>query len=337
VDRRRFLLTSLAGALAAPLAAGAQQAGKVSLIGYLAADLAANTHRLDAFRQGLRDLGYVEGQNIVIESRSAEGDLARLAALAAELVRLKVDVLVGDSTPPALAAKHATRTIPIVLAAAADAMGSGLVASLARPGGNITGLSFLGPETVAKCLQLLKELVPGITRAAVLSHPGNPSEATRKIILKETEVAARALALRLQFFEARGPDDFERVFSEMTRARAGGLAVLTSIMFFSERERLVEFAAKYRLPAVYPWREPVDTGGLLAYGPNLPDLSRRAAGYVDRILKGAKPADMPVEQPIKFELVINLKTAKALGLTIPPSLLARADQVIACPEKGRCD
>jgi putative ABC transport system substrate-binding protein len=320
-----IIMLALAGLFSA-LAAEAQQ--KVARIGYLAADLVANTQRLDAFRQGLRDLGYVEGQNILIEYRSAEGDLARLPALAAELVRLKVDVLVSDSTPPSLAAKHATRTIPIVLAASADALGSGLVTSLARPGGNITGLSFLGPETVAKCLQLLKELVPGLTRAAVLSHPGNPSEATRKIILKETEVAARALALRLQFLDARGPDDFEKAFSEMTRARAGGLTVLTSIMFFSERERLVELAAKHRLPAVYPWREPVDAGGLVAYGPNLPDLSRRAASYVDKILKGAKPSGLPVEQPTKFELVVNLKAAKALGLTIPQSVLARADHVV---------
>jgi ABC-type uncharacterized transport system substrate-binding protein len=294
----------------------------------LAADLKANPHFPEAFRQGLRDLGYVEGQNILIEYRSAEGHLDRLSALAGELVRLKVDVILSEGTPPSVAAKNTTRAIPIVFVPSADAVGSGLVASLARPGGNVTGLSFLGPETVAKCLQLLKEAVPGITRAAVLSHPGNPSEATRKIILRETEVAARALAVGLLFLEANGPDDFERAFSEMRRGGAEGLTVLTSIMFFSERRRLVDLAAKNRLPTVYPWREPVDAGGLLAYGPNLPDLLRRAAGYVDRILKGVKPADMPVEQPTKFELVVNLKAAKGLGLTIPPSLLARADEVI---------
>src|SRR5262249_52722649 len=254
--------------------------------------------------------------------------LGRVPALAAEWAGLKVDVLVSDSTPPALAAKEATRTIPIVFAASADAAGSGLVASLARPGGNITGLSFLGPETVGKCVQLLKEAIPGISRVAILSHRGNPSETTRAMMLRETESAARALAVRPQFFEVRGPDDLERTFSEMTRARAGGLTVLTSIMFFTERRHLVDLAAKNRLPAIYPWREPVNAGGLMAYGPNLPDLYRRAAGYVDRILKGAKPADMPVEQPIKFELVINLKTARALGLTIPSSLLTRADAVI---------
>jgi putative ABC transport system substrate-binding protein len=326
MDRRRFLLTSLAVVLGRPQIATAQP--KVARIGYLAADLKANPHFPEAFRQGLHDLGYVEGQNILIEYRSADGQLERLPTLAAELVRVKVDVLVSEGTPPSLAAKNATSTIPVVFAASADAVGSGLVASLARPGGNITGLSFLGPETVAKCLQLLKEAVPSISRAAVLSHPGNPSEPTRKIILKETELAARTLALRLQFLEARGPDDFERVFSEMTRGHADGLTVLTSLMFFSERKRLVDLAAKHRLPAVFPWREPVDAGGFLAYGPNLPDLFRRAAGYVDKILKGARPANLPVEQPIKFELVINLRTAKALGLTIPPSLLARADQVI---------
>jgi ABC-type uncharacterized transport system substrate-binding protein len=309
-----------------PLGVAAQS--KVVRVGYLAADLAANPTFPAAFREGLRDLGYVEGQNVVIEYRSAEGHSERLSSLAAELVRLKVDILVSEGTPPSLAAKQATTTIPVVFAASADALGSGLVASLARPGGNVTGLSFLGPETVAKCLQLLKEAVPSITRAAVLSHPGNPSEATRKIILKETEAAARALALHLQFLEARGPEEFERTFAEMGRGRAGGLTVLTSIMFFSERKRLVELAAKYKLPAVYPWREPVDAGGLLAYGPNLPDLFRRAAGYVDRIVKGAKPADMPVEQPVKFELVVNLKAARALGLTLPPSLIARADHVI---------
>jgi putative ABC transport system substrate-binding protein len=301
---------------------------KVARIGYLAADLEADSHRAEAFRRGLSDLGYVDRQNIFIEYRSAEGHPERLPALAAELVRLKVDVLVSDSTPPSLAAKQATRTIPIVFTASADAVGSGLVATLARPGGNITGLSFLGPETVAKCLQLLKEAVPGITQVAVLSHPGNPSEPTRQFILKETAAAARALAVRLLFLEVRGPDDFERAFAQMTREGAGGLTVLTSVMLFNQRRRLVDLAAKNKLPAVYPWREPVDDGGLLAYGPNLLDLSRRAAGYVDRILKGANPAGMPVEQPIQFELVINLKAAKGLGLIIPQSLLARADHII---------
>jgi len=217
--RFAFIITLAVTGLFSAVAAEAQQ--KVARIGYLAADLKANPHFPEAFRQGLRDLGYVEGQNILIEYRSAEGHLDRLSALAGELVRLKVDVILSEGTPPSVAAKNTTRTIPIVFVPSADAVGSGLVASLARPGGNVTGLSFLGPETVAKCLQLLKEAVPGITRAAVLSHPGNPSEATRKIILRETEVAARALAVGLQFLEANGPDDFERAFSEMRRGRAG--------------------------------------------------------------------------------------------------------------------
>ena len=314
-------------AVASPVATQAQQTGKVHRIGVLRS-LPPNDPQMAAFRQRLRELGYVEGQNIVIEYRSAEGQIERPADLAAELERLKVDVLVVEGTPLSLAAKQATRTTPIVFAAVADAVGSGLVASLARPGGNVTGLSFLGPDTVGKHLQLLKEAVPVITRVAVLSHPGNPSEATRKIMLKETELAARALVMRLQFIEAQGPDDFDGAFSEMIRARADAVTVLTSIMFYRERRRLVDLAAKYRLPAVYPWREPVDAGGLMAYGPNIPDLFRRAAYFVDRILKGAKPGDLPVEQPTKFDLVINLKTAKALGLTISPSLLQRADQVI---------
>ena len=205
---------------------------------------------------------------------------------------------------------------------------SGLVTSLARPGGNVTGLSIFAPELVGKCLEQLKQAVPGVSRVAVLWQPGGLGERTEKDMLKGAEVAARALGVRLQFVEARGPADFDRAFSEMTRARAGALTVLPSNMFFNERRRLVDLAAKNRLPAVYPWREFVDAGGLMSYGPNLADLFRRAATYVDKILKGAKPADLPVEQPTKFELVINLKTAKALGLTIPPSLLARADQVI---------
>ena len=326
--------------LTVPLAVGAQPAGNIYRVGILGnkASDPAEAHLWQAFRLGLRERGWIEGRNILIEYRSAEGQSERLPGLAAELVRLKVDILVTEGTPPSVAAKNATKTIPIVFVPAADPVGSGLVASLARPGGNATGLSFLGPETVTKCLQLLKEVVPRITRAGVLSHPGNPSEATRKIILREApdqrhghgllHLVARALAMQLQFLEARGPDDFESAFSQMRRAHVGGLTVLTSIMFFSERKRLVELAAKYKVPTVYPWREPVDTGGLLAYGPNLPDLVRRAAVYVDRILKGAKPGDLPIEQPTKFELIINLKTAKALGLTIPSSLLARADEVI---------
>jgi putative ABC transport system substrate-binding protein len=325
--RLAFSITLALGGLFNPVAAEAQQAAKIPRIGYLGSNLAASP-LTEAFLQGLRDLGYVEGRNLVIEYRSAEGKLERLPALAAELVALKVDVIVASTTRPALAAKQATRTLPIVFAAAGDPVTSGLVTSLARPGGNVTGLSSLFPELVGKCLELLKQAVPGVSRVAVLWQPGASGERTEKDLLKEAEVAARALGVRLQVVEARGPADVDRAFSEMTRARAGALTVLTSVMFTIERRRLVDLAAKNRLPAVYPQREFVDAGGLMAYGPNSADLFRRAATYVDRILKGAKPGDLPVEQPTKFELVINLKTAKALGLTIPQSVLGRANHVV---------
>jgi putative ABC transport system substrate-binding protein len=328
IDRRTFLAGTGAVLLAAPLAAEAQQAAKVPRIGYLVTNLAANPHLPEAFRQGLRDLGYVEGRNLVIEYRDAERKFERLPALAAELVALKVDVIVVGNTLAALAAKQATRTLPIVFAVAGDPVTSGLVTSLARPGGNVAGLSILSTELVGKWLELLKQAVPGVTRVAVLWQPGVLGERTEKDILKEAEVAGRALGVRLQVVEARGPEDFDRAFSDMTRARAGALPVLGSTMFFTERRRLVDLAAKNRLPAVYPWREFVDAGGLMSYGSNVADLYRRAATYVDRILKGTKPADLPVEQPTKFELVINMKTAKALGLTITQSVLGRADQVI---------
>jgi putative ABC transport system substrate-binding protein len=326
--RRAFIAVLAGGLLAAPRVPEAQQAAKVARIGYLAANLAANPHLQEAFRQGLRDLGYVEGRNVVIEYRFAEGKFERFPALAAELVALKVDVIVAPGTPAALAAKQATRTLPIVFPVAVDPVQSGLVASLARPGGNVTGLSALIPELVGKCLEQLTQAVPGVSRVAVLWQPGGIDERTEQDQLKGAEVAARALGVRLQFVEARGPADLDRAFSDMTRARAGALTVLTSVMFVNERRRLVDLAAKNRLPAVYAQREFVDAGGLMAYGPNLADLFRRAATYVDKILKGAKPGDLPVEQPTKFELAINLKTAKALGLTMPPSLLQRADEVI---------
>jgi putative ABC transport system substrate-binding protein len=312
--------------LASPLAAEAQQAAKIFRIGYLATN--PTPHFQEAFRQGLRDLGYVEGRNLVIEDRDAEGKLERLRALAAELVAIKVDVIVASGTPAALATKQATRTLPIVFTAVADPVTSGLVTSLAQPGGNVTGLSVLAPELVGKCLEQLKQAIPAVSRVAVLWHPGAMGERTDKDMLKAAEVAAQALGVRLQVAEARGPADIDRAFSKMAKARAGALAVLTSSMLFGERRRLVDLAAKNRLPAVYPWREGVDAGGLMAYGPDLADLSRRVATYVDKILKGTKPGGLPVEQPTKFELVINLKTAKALGLTIPPSLLGRADQII---------
>jgi putative ABC transport system substrate-binding protein len=330
VDRRRFLLTSLAGALAAPRGADAQQPTKIARIGYLTtADVATAPHHLrEAFLQGLRDLGYVEGRNLVIEYRSAEGKVERLPDLAAELVALKVDVILAPASVHVLAAKQATRTIPIVFVNSGDPVASGLVNSLARPGGNVTGLSTLIVDLIGKCLEQLPQAVPGVSRVAVLWNPGDGPGRTEKDMLKRAEVAGRALRMRLQFVEVQGPADFDRPFSEMVGARAGAVTVLPSTMFFLERRRLVDLAAKNRLPAVYPAREFVDAGGLMSYGPDYADLFRRAATYVDKILKGAKPADLPVEQPTKFELVINLKTAKALGLTIPQSLLQRADEVI---------
>jgi len=317
--------------LAAPLAAEAQQAAKVARIGYLSPNLATGPHLREAFRQGLRDLGYVEGRNLVIEYRDAEGKVERLPALAAELVALKVDVIVteGGNTVVPLAAKQATRTLPIVFATAADAVGSGLVTSLARPGGNVTGLDSLSTELVGKRLELLTQAVPGVGQVAVLWLPGVYGERTEKEMLTGAEVAARGLKVRVQFVEAtRDPADLGRAFSDMTMARAGALTVLPNNMFRREHRRLLDLAARHRLPAVYPWRDLVDTGGLMSYGASLTDLSRRAATYVDRILKGAKPGDLPVEQPTKFELVINLKTARTLGLTIPPSVLSQADRII---------
>jgi len=326
-----LIVTLALGVLLAPLAAEAQQAGKVARIGILTGgspEIPVEQAALDAFRQGLRELGYAEGQNIALDYRFAEERWERLSGLAAELVRLKVDVIFALYTPPALAAKQATSTIPVVAAAMADPVGDGLVASLARPRGNITGTTFLGPELVAKRLGLLKEALPRVSRVAALWHPGVYSERTMRDMLKETEVAARALGVQLQLVEARGPNDFDSAFSAMTRDRAGAFIVLPSPMLYREHRRIVNLAAKSRLPAMYQAREFVEAGGLMAYGANLADLSRRAATYVDKILKGTKPADLPVEQPTKFEFVINLKTAKALGLTVPQSVLIQADEVI---------
>lgn len=327
VQRRQFLIA--AGALlAAPLAADAQQAAKSARIGYLASNVTATPHLREAFLQGLRDLGYVEGRNLVIDYRDAEGKLDRLPALATELVALKVDVIVASGTLAALAAKQATMSLPIVFSPAADPVQSGLVSSLARPGGNVTGVSLLYPELIGKWLEQLKQAIPGVSRVAVLRQPGAFGERAEKDMLKGAEGAARELGVQLQFVEARGPADFERAFSEMTSARTSALIVLSSNMLVSERRRLVDLVARNRLPTMYNVREYVDAGGLMAYGPNLADLRRRAATYVDKILKGARPGDLPVEQPTKFELVINLKTAKTLGITIPQSVLGRADVVI---------
>jgi len=328
VTTRRALLGTLTGGLLlAPRVANAQPARKVSRIGYLTAgSVNSNPGVLEAFRQGLRDLGWVEGQNIAIEYRSAEGRFDRLPDLAAELVRLKVDVIVAVPTPAALAAKNATGTVPIVGVSLTEPVGIGLITSLARPGGNVTGVSYsVGTDIFGKDLGLLKEVVPKVRRVAVLSNPDGP---VQPLTISNVKAAARSLGLQLQLVEARGPGDFDGAFAAMTRERAGALLVVTDPVFIPHRARLVGLAAKNRLPSIFTQRADVEAGGLLSYGPNFADMYRRAAAYVDKILKGAKPADLPVEQPTKFELVINLKTAKTLGLTIPPSLLARADEVI---------
>jgi putative tryptophan/tyrosine transport system substrate-binding protein len=306
--------------------AEAQQPKKVPRIVYLAVSHAsANAGRLEAFRQGLRDIGYVEGENIVIEDRYADGKFDRLPALAAELVRLKVDVIITAGPPVTRAVKEATATIPVVMAQDGDPVGNGFVASLARPGGNITGMSQLAPEISGKQLELLNETVPNLARVAVLGTSTRPGNAQA---LKETELAAGTFGLRLQYLDVRGPKDIETAFREARKGRAGAVLVLQGPVFTSQRTQVADLAAKTRLPAIYPQTEYTEAGGFMSYGVNTSDLFRRAAYHVDRILKGAKPADLPVEQATKFELMINLKAAKQIGLTVPPSVLARADRVI---------
>src|SRR5262245_47317782 len=325
---RRVVVVALVLGLSNPVAAAAQQLAKVGRLGWLGVDVKGNPHFLEAFRQRLHDLGYVEGRNLVIEYRDPEGKLERLPALAAELAALKVDVIVAGATVPALAAQKATKTIPIVFLAK-DPIADGLVTNLARPGGNLTGVSTLGPDLVGKRLEVLKQAVPGVRSIAVLWHPGTAGERTVGNMLTGAEVAGRALGVRLQSVEVQGPADFDRAFSEMTRARVGALIVLPSAPLSVQRRRLVDQAAKNRLPALYiSMKECVAAGGLMSYGADSHALYPRIAAYVDKILKGAQPGDLPVEQPTKFELVINRKAAKAIGLTIPPSVLARADEVI---------
>jgi len=314
----------------APFAAEAQPAARMVRIGLLELDVAAEEPRSrEAFFQGLRDLGYAEGRNLVIEYRDAAGKVERFPALAAELVALKVDIIVtAGGTLAAQAAKQATTTIPIVFASVGDPVAEGLVTSLARPGGNITGSSAVFSELVSKWLEVLKRAVPGVSRVAVLLKPDSFPERVKADRLNAADVAARALRVRLQVVEARGPEDFDRAFSDMIQARAEALVVWATPVFNLERRRIVDLAAKNRLPAVYSFRTYVNAGGLMSYGPDRSDMFRRAATYVGKILRGAKPGDLPVEQPTKFELVINLKAATALGLTIPSSLLQRADEVI---------
>jgi putative ABC transport system substrate-binding protein len=330
--RRREFITLLGGSTAWPLAARAQQATKMPRIGILSpgrsepSDPTFNT--LNAFLQGLHELGYTAGQNLAIEQQYADGSADRLRELTAELVRRKPDIIVVLSTTAARPVKLATGTIPIVAIGMADPVADGLVATLARPGGNVTGTSFLGPELIAKRLQLLREVVPGLSRVAALWHPNAYSERTMAGVLNEIEVAARTLGLQLQLVPAFGPGDIAGAFSAMARERADALIVMPSPMLFGEYGRIASIAANGSLPAMGAAREFADAGGLISYGVNLPDLARQTATYVDKILKGAQPAQLPVEQPIKFELVINLKTARELGLTISREFLLVADDVV---------
>jgi putative ABC transport system substrate-binding protein len=326
VLRRQFLIAAMA-LLAAPLTADARQTTKQYRIGYLTTGSPANSpHLYAALIQGLRELGWVEGKNIAIEHRWAEGKFELLPGLAADLVRLGVDVIVVTTTQSALAAKNATRTIPIVTVVIGDPIATGLVTSLARPDGNITGLTFVtGPEMGGKLLELLRQSVPQASRIAALWNPTNPMHL---LLLRDAENAARKLEVQLRPAAVGSVDALEGALAAISRERPHALLVVPDPLFFFSRGRVVDFAAKNNLPAMYGWREPVEDGGLMAYGPNMPDLFRRAATYVDKILKGARPADLPVQRPTKFELVINLKTAKALGLAIPPPVLLSADELI---------
>jgi putative ABC transport system substrate-binding protein len=327
ISRRAFLGTVAGGLLAAPRAAEAQPAGKVWRIGFIQT-AAPNEmeHLTKALDEGLRELGYVEGRNVVFERRFAEGKQERLAALAAELVRLNVDVIVTGANPVIAAVKQATATIPVVMMVSRDPVGAGFIASLARPGGNITGFANdPTPEIIGKNLELLKEAAPRVSRVAFLWNPVPPGAGTYK---NAVESAARKLGVTFQSVEVRGRNDFEGAFAAMVRERANGVVVAADPVLLGPRSQIVLLAARSRLPAVYALREFAEAGGLMSYGPNVADQFRRAAIYVDKILKGAKPGDLPVEQATKFELVINMKTAKALGLTIPPSLLLRADEII---------
>jgi putative ABC transport system substrate-binding protein len=304
----------------------AQQPKKIHRIGYLSGiDAATHSTRSEPFRQALRERGYIDGQNIAIEYRYAEGKLDRLPELAAELVRLKVDIIVSSAPPPTRAAKGATTTIPIVMAFDDDPVGSGFVASLARPGGNVTGLSSLAPEISGKLLELLQETVPKLSRVAVLGTSTVPQYAQ---VVKEIELAAKAFGVKDQYLDVLNANDIETAFRAASKGRADAVVVLGSPFLNSHRTQIVKLAAKSRLPAIYARPEYVEEGGLMTYGVNINDLFRRAATYVDKILKGAKPADLPVEQPTKFEFIVNLRAAKQIGLTIPPNVLVRADRVI---------
>jgi ABC-type uncharacterized transport system substrate-binding protein len=326
MDRRAFITIVGGGVLAAPLVTGAQPPPKIPRIGYLGpVSPAAGARLLESFRQGLRELNYVEGQNILIDYRWAEGRPERFPPLAAELTQLRVDAIVTYNNPAVAALQRATRTIPIVVANMGDPVGSGFVASLARPGGNITGFSGLSEELSRKWVELLKEAAPKVSRVAVLTVSQTPAAVTQ---WKEIEAAAQALGVTPQRHEIAGPDEIAPAFAILIKGRAQGLIVLPHAVTNARRTQIVSLGAEYRLPGMYPDSQYVEAGGLLSYTANFADLHRRTATYVDKILKGAKPADLPVQQPTKFELVVNLRTAKALGLTIPQSILVRADEVI---------
>ena len=324
MDRRTFLSALSGGLLAGPLVAEAQ-ARKVPRVGFLYRGSPGPSQEIDAFQRGLRELGYIEGQNIAVEYRFARGQVGRLPELAAELVRLNPDVIVAPYTPPALAAKQATSTIPIVFAVVADAIGAGLIGNLARPGGNITGLTSSGADLGGKRLELVKQVIPKVSRVAVLY---NPADRSNVLVFEQLQQSAPNLRLILQPLAVREPSEFEAAFSAMTRERANAMLVAAGVLTDEHKELLVSHAAKRRMPSMWSHRHFVDAGGLMSYAVNFSDQIRQSAVYVDKILKGARPGDLPVEQPTRYELVINLKTAKALGLTIPPSLLQRADQVI---------
>ena len=328
MDRRRFLLSSLAVALATPRRALAQPAGgsyRVGILSNVPISHPRGSRLWGEFAQALRDLGYVEGRNLTIENLSSNGRYDRLPTLAAELIRHKVDVIVAPAAQNVIAAKAASATIPIVMAGVGDPIGSGLVASLARPGGNVTGTSFLTSAMVGKQLEILTQVVPQARRLAVLVNPTNPGMG---LLLEQAKAAAHGLGTQLQRVEARSSDELDAAFAVVTRERAGGLFVPWDGPFIVHLRQIVSLAASARMPTLYGERGYVDAGGLACYGASAIESSRRAASYVDKILKGAKPAELPIEQPTQFDLIINFKTAKALGLTIPPSLLARADQVI---------
>ena len=326
-SRRAFIASGL-GLCVAPLVASAQRAGKAARIGMLlpnTAEIVARNPRIGAFLKGLRDLGWIDGQNLVIEWRFAEGQLGRLAELAADLARIGVDAIVTAAAPSALAAQGATRSIPIVMLDPGDPVGLGLVANLARPGGNITGVSSIAPELAAKRLALLKEAVPAMTRVAVLANAAIPPA---EIAMRELEATAKVLGVQLQFVPIKGVKGIEQAFGEIARQHADGVVVFPDPLTFSNEVPITGFALQNRIPALYGAAEFVHAGGFMSYGPSYQEMFRRGANYVDQILKGAKPGDLPIEQPTRFELVLNLKTAKALGLTIPQSLLQRADRVL---------